>query len=742
MRCKWPKTMNRFIRRFIFAIVIFSVAISTVVPAIAQEKLTMFLMDQGWSGDTNFIELRCSQFQKIASFTVSIREQSLKGVFDTIDQLILPNFQKNSNYNYNSGTLTINWTSPLVDGYNVPDGDRIFRIRWIGNQALNPCYEIFSFSQVIKVEQMNFDTSQIIGYTSCQVLTSLPSYFSAYQDRNLNCSHDAMEPVFNYFTIQDSFNQTTRIYKNPQQLIYSKADFGRHYFKIIPINSHWTSCNASQSLVIDSTTRLINLNYGIQPLVSCPQLEVEINTPIVRRCVNNIYYIRYRNTGTQAEDSAKIRIKLDPYMSLVASSIPVASLQPPYAEFSIGKLNLFESGSFQITVYIDCNSTVVGQTHCIAAEILPKYDCFKSPLWSGASIELKANCANGKASFRIENAGAQNMLDPIQYWIVEDDIMPGLKKDVQLNSGQFLDLEYPANGKTYRLIADQVLYHPGHSNPTLALEACGRDGMGNFSTGFYLQFPEDEEDPDIAIDCQASRASFDPNDKTGMPLGYSPEHFVEPDRILEYKIRFQNVGNDTAFKVIIVDTLSEWMDLKTLEVLDASHKYSFHLVDRILTFRFDPIYLPYQAIDDAGSNGFVSYSIKAKKETPLKTKITNEAKIFFDFNPAILTNTTTHTLATDFIIVSVDPADPYNTMLNIYPNPGTDFLIIESEWMSMEKDVMIYDAYGKLIQSEQLHERKSNIQLNNIHTSGIYFLHIRDMHQKTWIRKLIIGKKY
>jgi uncharacterized repeat protein (TIGR01451 family) len=733
--------MNRFIRRFIFAMVFLPAVFCTGPSAHSQEAVTMYLMDQGWSGDTNFIELRCYQFQQISSFSLSIREVNSRGSFDTMDQVILPNFQKTSNYTYAGGTLTINWTSPLVEGYNVPDGNRIFRIRWIGSQASAPCYEIFSNSRSIKVQQMIFDTTQIIGIPSCQVLTAIPSFFSAYLDKNSNCSHDPAEMIFNYFTIQDSFNQSIKIYKNPQQLVYSKADYGRHYFKIIPINNNWFSCNASQSLVIDSTTRVINLAYGIQALISCPRLEVEVNTPIVRRCVDNIYYIRYRNNGTLAEDSTKIRIKLDPYMSLVSSSIPIHSFQAPYAEFSIGKLDVFESGMFTVTVHIDCNSTIVGQTHCLEAQILPHYDCFKSPLWSGASIEIKAICANGKASFRIENAGAEHMLDPVQYWIVEDDIMPGLKKDIKLNSGQFLDLEYPANGKTYRLIADQVIYHPGHSNPTMALEACGRDGMGNFSTGYFLMFPEDEEDPDIAIDCQASRGSFDPNDKIGLPLGYGADHYIEPGRSLEYKIRFQNIGNDTAFKVIIIDTLSEWMDLKTFQVLDASHKYSFQLVDRILTFRFDPIYLPYRSIDEMGSNGYVVYSIKPKEHTPLKTKITNEANIYFDFNPPILTNTTTHTLAIDFIIVSVDPADPESIMLNMYPNPGTDFLIIESESMSMEKDLRIYDATGKMIQFEKLNARRSKIQLLNTLTPGIYYVEIRDANQRFSLKKLIITKR-
>lgn len=76
----------------------------------------------------------------------------------------------------------------------------------------------------------------------------------------------------------------------------------------------------------------------------------------------------------------------------------------------------------------------------------------------------------------------------------------------------------------------------------------------------------DDEDVDIEIDCIMITGSYDPNDKSNSPLGIDSIHLVTPGTPIDYTIRFQNTGNDTAFKVVIIDTLSNDFDLSTLEL--------------------------------------------------------------------------------------------------------------------------------------------------------------------------------
>ncbi len=718
--------MKRFIRTISIRTFILIGTLFQLNGLQAQSPVSFYLVDRGWVGDTNFIEVRASKFQAIAGFQISIRERNGLGEFADLDRIQLANFFPGANFNYNLQTKTLNlaWNVFFVNGFNVPDGELLFRIKWRSNPVEKHCYEFLDGPNEFEVLDLNQNPKSYQLNHSCDVFTVLPSFFSAYIDLNKNCSYEIQESLFTQYTIQDSFNNQINTYKNPQFLIFNKSEYGLHFFRVIPVSRLWTACNNDQVVLVDSTTKIIGLSFGMQPVLDCPELNIEINTPVVRRCIDYNYYIHYENIGTLSADSVRIILKLDPLMSFKGSSIPISNVQLPYVEFFIGKLNVFESGSFTMSVQINCDSSVVGQTHCVTAEILPHKDCIVPAQWSGARIKLDAKCENGKNKFRIQNIGSQDMPEPTKYWIVEDDIMPGLKKDVQLNKGSFFDLEYPGNGKTYRLIVDQVKNHPGESHPTLAIEACGKNGTGGISTGYYLMFPEDEEDSNIAIDCQASRGSFDPNDKTGIPIGYQADHFIEPQRTIEYKIRFQNTGNDTAFKVVIVDTLSEFLDLSTLKILNSSHPFSFRMINRILSFSFDPIYLPYRAIDEERSQGFINYSIQSKTNAPLGSKIPNTASIYFDFNPPILTNTTSHTLNREFIIVSVEPVDPLKFNVNIYPNPGTDYLILETAQLSPDKDIQICDLQGHILLNQKWNGNHTMIQLNKQFKTGTYFLNI------------------
>ena len=718
--------MKGFIRFIIITSVLILGNFGFLNCVFAQNTVSLYLIDKGWNLDTNIIELRATHFQRVGTMHFSLKELNNQGDFAGIDQIQLMNFQPgvNSTYNSISKTISVSWDVLFINGFNIPDGQLVFRILWKSNPALPHCYEFVQSPLPTEIKDPNLVPQIVKLFNSCDAFVSVPSFFNAYIDLNKNCTYEFQEELFTHYTILDSFNNQISTYKNPQNLFYSKQEFGLHYYKIIPVTSLWAACNNYQTILIDSTAKIIALSYGMQSVVDCPELSIEINTPIVRRCVDYNYYLHYENIGTLATDSAKVIVKLDPFMTFKGASIPVLNFQAPFVEFFIGRVDVFKNGNFSITVNIDCDSTITGQAHCVSAEILPHKDCIIPANWSGARIDLDAKCEGGKNKFRIQNVGTQDMPDPVQYWIVEDDIMPGLKKDIKLNKGSFFDIEYPGNGKTYRLITDQVKNHPGLSYPSLAIEACGKNGNGGISTGYYLMFPENEEDPNIAIDCQASRGSFDPNDKSASPIGYQSDHFIESQRTIEYKVRFQNTGNDTAFKVVIVDTLSEWMDLSTLKILNASHPFSFSLINRVLSFRFDPIYLPYQSIDDPNSQGFVQYSIRPDSKAPLETKIPNTASIYFDFNTPIQTNTTFHTLNRDFIIVSINAADPSILNVNIYPNPGTDYLILETDKLSPEKDIQFSDLSGRVLLNQKWIGNRCIIQLNDAFKSGTYILNI------------------
>jgi hypothetical protein len=140
--------------------------------------------------------------------------------------------------------------------------------------------------------------------------------------------------------------------------------------------------------------------------------------------------------------------------------------------------------------------------------------------------------------------------------------------------------------------------------------------------------------------------SFDPNDKNAIPEGYAAPHFVLAEDEIEYKIRFQNTGNAPATNVEVVDSLDiAHLDLSTFEVKFASHALNTVVdMDGVVHFHFDNINLPDSASDEPGSQGFVVYKIKTRTDAQGWDEINNTAYIYFDSNPAIITNTTFHTI--------------------------------------------------------------------------------------------------
>jgi len=147
--------------------------------------------------------------------------------------------------------------------------------------------------------------------------------------------------------------------------------------------------------------------------------------------------------------------------------------------------------------------------------------------------------------------------------------------------------------------------------------------------------------------------AYDPNDKIADPMGIDSLGYISNSiEFLEYTVRFQNTGNDTAATVIIKDQLDTNLEWNTLTLLASSHTFQTD-VDQNgeITFKFENISLPDSGADFLGSQGFIKYKIDIKTGLIPGTSIFNTAHIYFDQNPAVITNTKINTIydCTEFI---------------------------------------------------------------------------------------------
>lgn len=227
------------------------------------------------------------------------------------------------------------------------------------------------------------------------------------------------------------------------------------------------------------------------------------------------------------------------------------------------------------------------------------------PLWDGSSIETEVSCNGDNVVFTLTNVGTGTMSAPLGYIIIEDQIVL-LSEEFQLLPGQSTTVTLPANGSTLRLEAQQAPEHPsGFASTGATIEGCG----GWLSLGFFTQWAfDDDPDPFTDLDCQVNIGSYDPNDKQGFPAGVGEDHLIEPGQDLEYLIRFQNTGTDTAFQPLIVDVLPPELDLASIRPGASSHPYTYGVTpEGWLTFTFDDIMLPDSNVNEPASHGFVRF---------------------------------------------------------------------------------------------------------------------------------------
>ena len=140
--------------------------------------------------------------------------------------------------------------------------------------------------------------------------------------------------------------------------------------------------------------------------------------------------------------------------------------------------------------------------------------------------------------------------------------------------------------------------------------------------------------------------SYDPNDLMATPVGYETPHFVLAGDRLQYRVRFQNTGNLPAEDVRIVGALDpSKFDLSTFAPLYGSAQFVTCLLNNgTIDFTFNDIYLPDATNNEPESHGFVVYEVRLLPGLDPNEVVLNEASIYFDSNPAIVTNETYHTI--------------------------------------------------------------------------------------------------
>lgn len=227
--------------------------------------------------------------------------------------------------------------------------------------------------------------------------------------------------------------------------------------------------------------------------------------------------------------------------------------------------------------------------------------------------------------------------------------------------------------------------------------------------------------------CYSVINSHDPNLKEVYPVSFRPGY----EGYFTYTIHFQNTGNAPAFNIRLLDTLDNAFDLTTFEVLNYSHANRVSLNGNMINVYFKNIQLQDSTTNEKESHGFIQYRIKPKKAVSESDQIKNTAHIYFDFNEAVVTNTTLS--KANKSLAGLEQMNKEHFVM--YPNPAKNVIYIENiTSSSSQTNFVITDIQGKVVSNTTSNfEGKHSIDVSNF-TNGVYFIKVENDNYSESVR--------
>ncbi len=227
------------------------------------------------------------------------------------------------------------------------------------------------------------------------------------------------------------------------------------------------------------------------------------------------------------------------------------------------------------------------------------------------------------------------------------------------------------------------------------------------------------------------RAPYDPN-----IIEVTPPGCFDTNTIFQFTVHFENLGNDTAHNVYVLDTLSEYLDPSTMElVMSSAEVMNIYPYTEggynIVKFDFPNIKLLDSSWQGLNDGAFI-YTIKRKPDMPDGASIFSRVGIYFDYNDVVMTNTVQNLKGCPVIVGNTNVIR--NNNIRLYPNPATDELTIETDENSYSS-FSITNTIGQQLMQQSVTDKQTRISVNKL-SPGIYYLTLKGTHGST-VRKFV-----
>lgn len=225
--------------------------------------------------------------------------------------------------------------------------------------------------------------------------------------------------------------------------------------------------------------------------------------------------------------------------------------------------------------------------------------------------------------------------------------------------------------------------------------------------------------------CFPVRNSHDPNAKEVFP-----NYRVAGDKWVNYTIYFQNTGNDTAYTVVIKDTLSNKLNASSFQFLNASHRVITELENNVVTFTFPRINLVDSLTNESLSHGWVQFKIKTDPSVNVFTEVDNTAHIYFDTNDPIVTNVA----YINHLTTSSSELALNKEKLFVYPNPARNSITITLK-TSDNYNLTLRNTFGQSVLTKPFNDNSCTVLLDGL-PAGIYYVTVKN-ESGYWVEKVV-----
>jgi uncharacterized repeat protein (TIGR01451 family) len=275
-----------------------------------------------------------------------------------------------------------------------------------------------------------------------------------------------------------------------------------------------------------------------------------------------------------------------------------------------------------------------------------------------------------------------------------------------------------ATGFTYNftnLLAGEVRY----IDVTMQVPVIPTVSLGQLVTNSVtVTIPPNDNYPinNSATVTQIIVGSNDPNDKTETHGGKILHSSFTANDYLTYKIQFENTGTAEAVNIRVNDVLDAKLNPNTIRMVSASHPYVLDRVGNTLNWKFNGVNLPPSVANTTTGKGYVVFQIKPTAGFAVGDIIPNIANIYFDFNPAIVTDPCNTQFVSTLATTDFDTNE-----LSVYPNPVQNNLTITN--IATIDSVTLFSIIGQEVLSQKVNALQADISTFGL-TNGIYFVKV------------------